>query len=329
MNDQQWYYESNGEQAGPISWDRLMVGIKIGKVTTETRVWASHLSEWTKLGECIPGRTPSQLPLQDQKHADLPVRRSTKVITNKCPNCGVGIEFANVDTPTECPACGSECILTDNQTIRLIVQRDPSEGAAALLLAREAYALGNMKEAYGYANKVLELNPEHPDAWLLKGLSAGWLGSISDSRLEELYNGFHQCESHGSSQVVIEFGHEEAIKIVDAYINTWAEKLRRDGSDIRTEFEQSVMTAVITLKHIFMLHPSATLALAVYRLTNHPFVVYYRDELLKLQEDVVHWLKGNNVLYQEIKGNAKSGCLVFGLFFGLGTGTLIHFLHRI
>lgn len=250
------------------------------------------------------------------------------MITNKCPGCGATIQLANIGTPTECPACGSECILTEDQTILLIVQRDPKEGAAALVLAREAYSAGNMKEAYGYANKVLELNPEHPEGWLLKGLSAGWLGSITNNRLEELFNGFQRCERHGDSSLEVKFGHEEAIKIVDAYINTWAEKLRRDGSDIRTEFEQSVMMAVITLKHIFMLHPSATLALAVYRLTNHPFVVYYRDELLKLQEDVVPWLKANNVSFQEIKGNAKSGCLVFGLFFGLGTGALIHFIHH-
>jgi len=53
MNDHQWYYESNGEQAGPISWDGLMVGIKMGKVTPETRVWAAHLPEWTTLDQCI------------------------------------------------------------------------------------------------------------------------------------------------------------------------------------------------------------------------------------------------------------------------------------
>ena len=62
MSDQQWYYESNGAQAGPISWDGLMTGIKMGKVTEETRVWATHLSEWTPLGECIRARSSAPLP---------------------------------------------------------------------------------------------------------------------------------------------------------------------------------------------------------------------------------------------------------------------------
>ena len=75
MNDQQWYYECNGEQAGPISWDGLMAGIKMGKVTPETRVWASHLSEWTSLGECIRGRTSSSIPSQNQQQPNLPVRK--------------------------------------------------------------------------------------------------------------------------------------------------------------------------------------------------------------------------------------------------------------
>jgi len=63
--NQQWYYECNGEQAGPISWDGLMAGIKMGKVTPETRVWASHLSEWTKLLVCMQNNsTPPCLPPQ-------------------------------------------------------------------------------------------------------------------------------------------------------------------------------------------------------------------------------------------------------------------------
>ncbi len=52
MNDQQWYYESNGGHVGPISWDRLIVGLKLGKINQETLVWASHLPGWIRLLEC-------------------------------------------------------------------------------------------------------------------------------------------------------------------------------------------------------------------------------------------------------------------------------------
>lgn len=68
MSDQQWYYESNGGQAGPISWDGLMVGLKMGKVTHETRVWSSHLTEWTSLGECIQKQSTAVLPPSANSH---------------------------------------------------------------------------------------------------------------------------------------------------------------------------------------------------------------------------------------------------------------------
>lgn len=62
MNDQQWYYERDGKQAGPISWGGLMAGLKMGQITTDTRVWASHLPEWISLGECMRKETPTALP---------------------------------------------------------------------------------------------------------------------------------------------------------------------------------------------------------------------------------------------------------------------------
>jgi len=75
MNDQQWYYESNGEQAGPISWDALMVGIKMGKLTSETRVWASHLPEWTALGQCIQRGTQPAIPSTSSFSSVRPKKR--------------------------------------------------------------------------------------------------------------------------------------------------------------------------------------------------------------------------------------------------------------
>ncbi|MDE3032113.1 MAG: DUF4339 domain-containing protein [Acidobacteriota bacterium] len=53
MSDSQWFYESNGQQAGPISWESLMVGLKQGTVTRETLVWSQHLKEWTPLSQVL------------------------------------------------------------------------------------------------------------------------------------------------------------------------------------------------------------------------------------------------------------------------------------
>lgn len=81
MNDQQWYYESNGEQAGPISWDGLMAGIKMGMVTPETRVRPTPLSEWTPLGECILHRSNATLhppQMVQSTNGDLGVQIPTR-----------------------------------------------------------------------------------------------------------------------------------------------------------------------------------------------------------------------------------------------------------
>lgn len=53
MPEVQWYYESNGQQAGPTNWDALLLGLKLGKISEDTRVWAPHLTEWTSLGTCM------------------------------------------------------------------------------------------------------------------------------------------------------------------------------------------------------------------------------------------------------------------------------------
>lgn len=80
MNDQKWYYESNGEQAGPISWDGLMVGLKQGTISSETRVWASHLSEWTPLGECSQTPSSALLPSPSQSISLTPGKKKWTAI---------------------------------------------------------------------------------------------------------------------------------------------------------------------------------------------------------------------------------------------------------
>jgi len=62
MNEQQWFYEANGEQAGPVSWESLMSGLHDGSIDETTQVWAAHLPDWTPLGQCLPVSQPPVMP---------------------------------------------------------------------------------------------------------------------------------------------------------------------------------------------------------------------------------------------------------------------------
>jgi len=63
MPDLQWYYELNGQQAGPVSWDQLDSWLKEEKIQKSTLVWATHLSEWTPIS-IVAGTQKSLAPIQ-------------------------------------------------------------------------------------------------------------------------------------------------------------------------------------------------------------------------------------------------------------------------
>jgi len=62
MPDLQWYYELNGQQAGPVSWDQLDSWLKEEKIQKSTLVWATHLSEWTPIS-IVAGTQKSLAPI--------------------------------------------------------------------------------------------------------------------------------------------------------------------------------------------------------------------------------------------------------------------------
>lgn len=54
-----------------------------------------------------------------------------------------------------------------------------------LLMAKNAYDSGNQKEAESYCNRIIEIDPTHSEAWLIKGKSAGWQSTMANLRLDE------------------------------------------------------------------------------------------------------------------------------------------------
>lgn len=86
-------------------------------------------------------------------------------------------------------------------------------------MARTAQMGGNYEEALGYYNRVLELDPTIYDAWIGKGVSAGWLSTLANIRIGETLVAFgHAIASapDGLKDNVIEQVVNEANSIVSA-----------------------------------------------------------------------------------------------------------------
>lgn len=54
-----------------------------------------------------------------------------------------------------------------------------------LMMAGSAFGVENYKEAEEYANKVIEIDPQNPEAWYIKGKAAGWQSTLGKIRLTE------------------------------------------------------------------------------------------------------------------------------------------------
>jgi hypothetical protein len=59
-----------------------------------------------------------------------------------------------------------------------------------LRMAQTAAENTNWSEAYDYANRALEIDPENFAAWLVKGKAAGWTSTIKNFRVNEMLGAF-------------------------------------------------------------------------------------------------------------------------------------------
>ena len=67
-----------------------------------------------------------------------------------------------------------------------------------LIMAKNASKAGNHLEAESYCNKIIEIDSQHCEAWLLKGTSAGWQSTLANIRLEETINCYNNALSFTS-----------------------------------------------------------------------------------------------------------------------------------
>lgn len=106
----------------------------------------------------------------------------------KCPSCGGDLMLPKTKDDAICTYCGSKFLLKE------ATSKTPSPSIENwLLLAQTALGSGNSKEAYDFYNRVLEVDSNNADAWLGKGISAGWQSGVGNPRIIEMLNCFSKA----------------------------------------------------------------------------------------------------------------------------------------
>lgn len=134
----------------------------------------------------------------------------------KCFICD-GTDFLKTGDFFVCQSCGCKYTLEDAR--KMLAEGGSSAGspvAAApsqnntkienyLNLARSAKNAENNEEAEKYASQVIELDPSQAEAWLIKGIAAGWQSKVGNSRLTESIECWSNAIKYATEEQKAEF----------------------------------------------------------------------------------------------------------------------------
>ena len=106
-----------------------------------------------------------------------------------------------------------------------------------LVMASNASQASNYAEAESYCNKIIEINPKHSRAWLLKGTAAGWQSTLANTRLDESYNCYNnaiefatESEAQETKELIIENAKSLSLAVVQLSCNHFSEFPSNDTS---------------------------------------------------------------------------------------------------
>lgn len=143
-----------------------------------------------------------------------------------CELCG-GTNFAKQEGFFVCQNCGTKYSVEEARKIMSEGtgddQGDVKAGISAKVenyfsMAQNAYDAGNKKEAEQYCNKVVEIDPTHSRAWLLKGMAAAWQSTLAHVRVDEFINcvekAFETAPTVDALDDLCEIAHQELNSLI-------------------------------------------------------------------------------------------------------------------
>ena len=163
-----------------------------------------------------------------------------------CEMCG-STDLIKQDGVFVCQSCGTKYSVEEAKKMMIegpvevhgTVKVDDTEKIKNFFkMASSAYDADNKQEAENYCNKIIEIDPENADAWLLKGFSAAWQSTLNKLRMDEFLscvsNAFQYAKSIDDLKKLGQSAYQEwyklslainAIKLnhVVSFPNTWNE----------------------------------------------------------------------------------------------------------
>lgn len=116
-----------------------------------------------------------------------------------CEMCG-STDLLKQDGVFVCQTCGTKYSVEEAKKMMIegtvdvsgsTVKVDNTDSIDTYMsMAENAYNANNLREAESYCNKVIEIDPDNYDAWMIKGQASGWQSSLANIRLEEAVNCF-------------------------------------------------------------------------------------------------------------------------------------------
>lgn len=85
-------------------------------------------------------------------------------------------------------------------------------------IAKNALSANNHSEADDYANKILEIDPQHAEAWLIKGEAVGWQTTDTNDRLQESVNAWVNAIKYVGDEQLEDFRNDIAKKSGTLYM---------------------------------------------------------------------------------------------------------------
>lgn len=149
----------------------------------------------------------------------------------KCEMCG-GTDLIKENGVFVCENCGTKYSVEEAKKMMVEgvvevkgkVKIDKEDSISNYLtMANNAYDASNYQEAENYCNKVIEIDLNHYEAWLLKGKAAGWQSTVGNKRFAESISCFINAikkSPEDKKKEVADNSVKEIINLADALVAT-------------------------------------------------------------------------------------------------------------
>jgi len=125
-----------------------------------------------------------------------------------CEMCG-STDLLKQDGVFVCQTCGTKYSVEEAKKMMIegtvnvsgTVKVDNTDKIKNYLeMAKSAYDAGNKGEAESYCNRIIEIEPQNPEAWFMKGKAAGWQSTLANIRIEESVQCFSKAIDYANDE---------------------------------------------------------------------------------------------------------------------------------